>query len=83
MNIQQLTEWLKSHKIKLVDRAIDPENGFEAHTFEAVLPAIPFAANRHAQFTLTVSDPNEIVDRRVLDAMLRHFYMAQLEPPVN
>lgn len=82
MNLADLRAWLANHGITVAETR-QLASGQTFYIFTSSLPAFPFGHNKQAWYPLAVDQAQTFIPREEIEALLRHFWFAQLEIPSN
>lgn len=77
MKLQNLIEALKEHDVK-VRQVVRHPDGSAVYTFAGQLPEFP-CGYCVASYSLTVAGEDDFVGRDRIEALLRHFWLLQVE----
>jgi hypothetical protein len=78
MNLDTLLARLKDHKISVVEERKFPDEGMITYTLRCPAPEIPFGGHKELWATLTIDIGQTEVDRKEIEALLRHLWYGSL-----
>jgi len=81
MRLEDLITWLTSKGITVAEKREITSAKKTVYIFTAKLPEFPFGPNKWRWFPITVDQGQNEIPREEIEAMLRHFWFANLAVP--